>query len=212
MNGWSTRRMVFCALFAAVIAVFAQIQIPMAPVPVSLATFGVMMCGLLLGWKWGAVTVTVYILLGVVGVPVFAGFKGGAAVLMGPTGGYILGYLPYAVLAGLPVTKMQVPMLPIRIAPIMSPMCKATVSPVPCWVMWMHRLKTRCRATTTTSSSVSPRVSEGRMLPGRRKANSLRKCWGTACRHRWVIFGISVPIIIPSPIVFITDPSAQMPL
>ena len=99
--------MVFCALFAAVIAVFAQIQIPMAPVPVSLATFGVMMCGLLLGWKWGAVTVTVYILLGAVGVPVFAGFKGGAAALTGPTGGYIIGYLPYAALAGLGVAAWQ---------------------------------------------------------------------------------------------------------
>ena len=107
MNGRNTRRMVYCALFAALIAVFAQIQIPMAPVPVSLATFGVMLCGLLLGWKWGAVTIAVYILLGAVGAPVFAGFRGGAATLAGPTGGYIIGYLPYAVLAGLGVAAWQ---------------------------------------------------------------------------------------------------------
>ncbi len=107
MNAINTRRMVYCALFAALIAVFAQIQIPVGPVPISLATFGVMMCGLLLGWKWGAVSVMVYILLGAVGVPVFAGFKGGAAALTGPTGGYIIGYLPYAALAGLGVAAWQ---------------------------------------------------------------------------------------------------------
>ena len=107
MNGWSTRRMVYCALFAALVAVFAQIQIPMTPVPISLATFGVMMCGLLLGWKWGGLAVMIYILLGAAGVPVFAGFKGGVAVLTGPTGGYILGYLPCAALAGLGVAAWQ---------------------------------------------------------------------------------------------------------
>ena len=107
MTNQNTRNMVFAALFAALIAVFAQIQIPMYPVPISLATFGVMMCGLLLGWKWGAVSVIVYILLGAVGAPVFAGLKGGLAALTGPTGGYIIGYLPYAVLAGLNIPKWQ---------------------------------------------------------------------------------------------------------
>ena len=107
MNGWNVRRMVHCALFAALIAVFSQIQIPMTPVPISLATFSVMMCGLLLGWKWGGITVAVYILLGAVGAPVFAGFKSGAAALMGPTGGYIIGYLPYAMLSGLAIGAWQ---------------------------------------------------------------------------------------------------------
>ena len=101
------RQLVYCALFAALIAVFAQITIPIDPVPISLATFGVMTCGLILGWKYGALAVAVYILLGAVGAPVFAGFKNGAAVLAGPTAGYILGYLPYALLAGLPIKKWQ---------------------------------------------------------------------------------------------------------
>ena len=108
MKGFTARKMVFCALFAALMVVFAQIQVPLPGlVPISLATFGVMMAGLLLGWKFGLLAVAVYVLLGAVGVPVFAGFKGGIAALTGPTGGYIIGYLPYAVLAGLPVKKAQ---------------------------------------------------------------------------------------------------------
>ena len=108
MKNVNIRQMVFCALFAALIVVFAQIQVPLPGlVPISLATFGVMMAGLLLGWKFGLMAVAVYVLLGAVGVPVFAGFKGGIAALTGPTGGYIIGYLPYAVLAGLPVKKAQ---------------------------------------------------------------------------------------------------------
>lgn len=108
MKGSSVRRMVFCALFAAMITVLAQIQIPLPGlVPISLATFGVMMAGLLLGWKYGLLAVAVYVLLGAVGVPVFAGFKGGLGALTGPTGGYIAGYLFYAVMSGLPVKKLQ---------------------------------------------------------------------------------------------------------
>ena len=108
MKNSNVRKMVFCALFAALIVVFAQLQIPLPGlVPISLATFGVMMAGLLLGWKYGLLAVAVYILLGAVGVPVFAGFKGGVSALLGPTGGYIIGYLPYAALAGLNLRKVQ---------------------------------------------------------------------------------------------------------
>lgn len=108
MKDQKVSMLVFTALFAALIVVFAQLQIPMPGlVPISLATFGVMMCGLLLGWRYGALAVAVYILLGAVGVPVFAGFKGGVSALLGPTGGYIIGYLPYAVLAGLPISSLQ---------------------------------------------------------------------------------------------------------
>ena len=104
----NTRNIVYCALFAALIVVFAQVQIPLPGlVPISLATFAVMMAGLLLGWKYGLLAVAVYVLLGAVGVPVFAGFKGGLGALTGPTGGYIIGYLPYAALAGLQNKKLQ---------------------------------------------------------------------------------------------------------
>ena len=107
MKQLTVRSLVYCALFAALIAVFAQLQVPVGPVPISLATLGVMLCGLLLGWKLGAVSVAVYILLGLAGAPVFAGLKGGAAALTGATGGYIIGYLPYVILAGLAASKWQ---------------------------------------------------------------------------------------------------------
>ncbi len=103
----ATRKLVFCALFAALLAVLAQVQLPIGPVPISLATFGVMLCGLLLGWRYGALAVAVYILLGAIGAPVFAGLQGGAGRLAGPTGGYIIGYLPYAVLTGLNAPRLQ---------------------------------------------------------------------------------------------------------
>ena len=103
----NVRVLVFCALFAALTAVCAQLAVPLNPVPISLCTFAVMLCGLLLGWKYGGIAILVYILLGAVGAPVFAGLKGGLAALTGPTGGYIIGYLPYAVLAGLNIPKWQ---------------------------------------------------------------------------------------------------------
>ncbi len=108
MKNEKVRSLVFCALFAAVIAVLAQVQIPLPGlVPISLATFGVMLSGLLLGWRCGTLAVAVYVLLGAVGIPVFAGFKGGLSALMGPTGGYIVGYLPYALLAGLEILNLR---------------------------------------------------------------------------------------------------------
>ena len=82
MKNEKVRSLVFCALFAAVIAVLAQVQIPLPGlVPISLATFGVMLSGLLLGWRCGTLAVAVYVLLGAVGIPVFAGFKGGLSAL-----------------------------------------------------------------------------------------------------------------------------------
>lgn len=107
MKEADTRRLVFCALFTALIVILSQLQIPVGPVPVSLATLGVMLCGLLLGWRFGALAVGAYILLGAVGVPVFAGFQGGVGRLVGPTGGYIVGYLFYALLAGLNIPRLQ---------------------------------------------------------------------------------------------------------
>ena len=102
-----TRAMIYCALFAALIAVMSQLSLPIGPVPISMATFGVMLCGAMLGWKYGAAAVGVYLLLGLTGVPVFAGFRGGAGVLAGATGGYLIGYLPCAMLSGLPLPGVQ---------------------------------------------------------------------------------------------------------
>ncbi len=87
-----TKDMVYIAIFAALMAVCSWISIPMV-IPFTLQTFGVFMAVGLLGGKRGTLAVLVYILLGAVGLPVFAGFAGGPGVLFGLTGGYIFGFL-----------------------------------------------------------------------------------------------------------------------
>lgn len=87
-----TKDLALCALFAALIAVCAWISIP-ATVPFTLQTFAIFAALGLLGGKRGTVAVAVYLLLGAVGVPVFAGFQGGIGALLGTTGGYLLGFL-----------------------------------------------------------------------------------------------------------------------
>ena len=89
--------MILIGLFAALIAVCAQIQIR-AAVPFTLQTFAIFLAVGLLGGKRGTVSVVIYILLGMVGLPVFAGFKGGIAALLGTTGGYIIGFIFSALL------------------------------------------------------------------------------------------------------------------
>ena len=87
-----TYDMAYIAVFAVIMAICSWISIP-AQVPFTLQTFAVFLAFGVLGGKRGTMAVLVYILLGAVGIPVFAGFTGGIGVLMGNTGGYILGFL-----------------------------------------------------------------------------------------------------------------------
>ena len=95
--------MSLCGLFAALTAICSWISIPLGftPIPMNLATLAVFLAGGLLGPKYGPVSITVYALAGAVGIPVFAGFRGGFSVLAGPTGGYIIGYIAAAFVVGL---------------------------------------------------------------------------------------------------------------
>ena len=88
----NTRDIVYTGIFAALIAVCSWISIPTA-VPFTLQTFAVFMAVLVLGGKRGTLAVVVYIILGAVGVPVFANFTGGFGILLGSTGGYIAGFI-----------------------------------------------------------------------------------------------------------------------
>ena len=89
------------ALMAAVTAVAAQISVPLFPVPFTLQVLAVILSGLLLGPRYGALSQAIYVLVGAVGVPVFAQFSGGLAVILGPTGGYLVSYPVAAAVAGL---------------------------------------------------------------------------------------------------------------
>ncbi|MGN1003393.1 MAG: biotin transporter BioY [Oscillospiraceae bacterium] len=88
-----TRDLVYIALFAVLMAVCSWISIPILQVPYTLQTFAVFLAVGVLGGKRGTLAVLVYILLGAVGVPVFSGFTGGLGILLGNTGGYIIGFL-----------------------------------------------------------------------------------------------------------------------
>ncbi len=91
---------VYASLFVALIAVGAFIAIPMGPVPIVLQNMFVLLAGLLLGPLWGLACVAVYLVIGLAGLPVFAGGTSGLGKLFGPTGGYLLGYLPCVVITG----------------------------------------------------------------------------------------------------------------
>lgn len=104
-NKFKTLDIVYIGLFAALIAVCAWIAIPLT-VSITLQTFAICLTAGLLGWKRGTLTVIVYILLGMVGLPVFTGFKSGIAAVTGPTGGYIVGFIFTAVIVGLASDKL----------------------------------------------------------------------------------------------------------
>jgi biotin transport system substrate-specific component len=91
------------ALFATLISVGAYIAVPLpiSPVPIVLQNMFIILAALVLGPRWSLVSVTLYLLLGALGLPVFSGGSGGLARFAGPTGGYLLGYLPATVVAGL---------------------------------------------------------------------------------------------------------------
>ena len=97
------RSLVLIALFAAVISVLSILPIPISflGVPMTLQTFAVALCGFLLGWKRGLASVGIYLLLGSVGVPVFSGMQGGLQKFVGPTGGFLYGFLFMVLLCGL---------------------------------------------------------------------------------------------------------------
>lgn len=97
-----THSLAVISLFAIFTAVCSQISFPLpfTPVPVNLALFSVLMSGAILGGAKGAVSQLVYVSLGVIGLPVFANLQAGAGTAIGPTGGFIAGYILASFIAG----------------------------------------------------------------------------------------------------------------
>ena len=96
----SLRMTVYASLMAALTAAGAFVAVPIGPVPIVLQNLFIFLAGLLLGAGWGTASVGVYLLAGVLGLPVFAGGVGGIARFVGPTGGYLLGFLPAVCIIG----------------------------------------------------------------------------------------------------------------
>ena len=87
------RGVILTIIVSFVVAALAQISVPLWPVPITGQTFGVLIVGMALGSKLGMLSLTLYMLEGICGLPVFANFSSGPGVIVGPTGGYIIGFI-----------------------------------------------------------------------------------------------------------------------
>ncbi len=106
---FTTFQLALVAVMAAVICVLGplSIPIPISPVPITLTNLAIYVTVCLLGWKLGTVSYLIYLLIGIAGLPVFSSFSSGLGKLLGPTGGYLIGFLPMAILCGLVFEKTQ---------------------------------------------------------------------------------------------------------
>lgn len=103
----SVHTLVIIAFMAAVTCILGPLSIPIGPVPISFTNLAVYLAVIILGWKWGTVSYVVYLLIGLVGVPVFSSFTGGAGKLFGPTGGYLIGFILMAMISGWFVERFE---------------------------------------------------------------------------------------------------------
>lgn len=128
-------RIVSIALMTAIICVLSPfaIMIPVSPVPISLSTFAIYITVIILGWKDGTISVLLYVLLGFAGAPVFTGFSGGVGKVLGPTGGYIIGYVFLALIEGAFVDRAR------RAAIILLGMLFGTIVLYIFGTMWLMR-------------------------------------------------------------------------
>lgn len=106
MNQLTVKQISRIGIFTALTIILSQLSIPMPyGVPMTLQTFIIPLVALILGKKEGTFVATIYILLGLVGLPVFAGFSGGASIFFGPTGGFIFSFPFMAYLSGMAKEK-----------------------------------------------------------------------------------------------------------
>lgn len=101
------KNMTYCSMFACIIAILAQIKIDLPSlVPITLQTLGVYLISCYLKPKSAFISAIVYLFMGIIGLPVFTGFKGGIGVLLGPTGGYIFSFPIMALITSLIINKI----------------------------------------------------------------------------------------------------------
>ncbi|ARF17066.1 biotin transporter BioY [Sporosarcina ureae] len=94
------KMMIVTALFAAIIGIMAQLTIPLPLVPITGQTLAVGLAATILGSRYGTISVLVYLAMGAVGMPVFSGMSSGLGVIFGPTGGFLIGFIPTAFITG----------------------------------------------------------------------------------------------------------------
>ena len=144
------RMLIFASLLAALMAAGAYLAIPIGPVPIVLQNMFVFLAGLLLGGRWGLASVAVYLLTGALGLPVFAGGMGGIGRIIGPTGGYLIGYLPAVFIVGYISEKAAA-----RIGYDVLAMVCGTIVLYACGVTWL-KILTGMTWTKTLAAGMYP--------------------------------------------------------
>lgn len=104
-NAGNTKNITFIALMTALICVLGPLSVPIGPVPVSLQNFAIYLVLYIVGAKRGTIAFLIYLLIGLVGLPVFAGFSGGPQKIAGPTGGYLVGFIFMTIIAGMIIDR-----------------------------------------------------------------------------------------------------------
>ena len=94
-------------ILAAIICIFAPFSVPVGAIPISLSTFAIYIVSCSVNKKYSLPAIAIYILIGVVGLPVFSSFAGGLQIISGYTGGYIIGYIPCAFIIGMLTDKYE---------------------------------------------------------------------------------------------------------
>jgi len=136
-----TKGMILSSLFAALTGVGGLIAIPLpfTPVPITLQIFFTFLSGAILGKYLGALSQVIYILLGVVGLPVFAKGSSGIGAILGPSGGYLVGFIPASFLVGYILEKRDNPSIQLILL-AMALGVLAIYSPGVAWLMWVARI------------------------------------------------------------------------
>jgi biotin transport system substrate-specific component len=112
------KMLITSALFASIIGILAQVSIPLpfSPVPITGQTLAIGLAATILGRKYGTISVLIYLAIGAIGVPVYAEFSGGFAALIGPTGGYLIGFIPTVFIIAYYIEKTSFTVLQAMIA------------------------------------------------------------------------------------------------
>ncbi len=104
-QGFSVSQLAVTGVMTAVTCILAPFSVPIGPVPISLTNLAIYFSIYVLGMKKATVSYLVYLLIGFIGVPVFSGFSSGPQKLFGPTGGYLIGFIPMTIIAGILIDK-----------------------------------------------------------------------------------------------------------
>ncbi len=123
---------VYASLLAALTAVGAYLAIPVGPVPIVLQNLFILLAGILLGSRWAVVSVAIYLLMGALGLPVFAGGTGGIGRFVGPTGGYLVGFLPGVFIIGWITDRFQ-----LRVVMDIVAMVVGSLVIYACGIFWL---------------------------------------------------------------------------